>query len=98
MFILCVKKAKKGINLEDFIFLSRLFEFGQIQDSYNGTEKYNQYYSGLFLLYFNYHKPLKIEEMDKYFLKKLDSRKVNKLERFNLMKKEMKTKLPYLGF
>lgn len=98
IFIICIKKAEKGINLEDFIFLSRLFEYGHIEDGYNGIEKYKDYFSGVLLIYFNYHKDIKVEEMDPYFTMKLDSRKVNKLDRFTMMKGGMKNKLPYLGF
>jgi hypothetical protein len=38
IFVLCLKKAEKGINLEDFIFLSRLFEFAHILEDYSGSE------------------------------------------------------------
>lgn len=98
IFIICVRKQEKGINLEDFIFLSRLFEFGHIEDCYNGKEKYREFFAGLFLLYFNYHKEIKVDDMDDYFLKKLDTRKANKLDRFTMMKGGMKNKLPYVGF
>ena len=95
---MCLKKAEKGINLEDFMFMSRLFEFGHIQDGYYGNEKYKHYFAAFFMVYFNYHKDLKVEEMDSYYLKKFDSRKVNKSDRFNMLKACLKNKLPYTGF
>lgn len=98
IFIICVKKNEKGINLEDFIFLSRLFELGHIEDCYNGEEKYKEFFAAMFLLYFNYHKEIKVDDQDNYFIRKLDSRKANKLDRFTMMKGGMKSKLPYIGF
>lgn len=98
LFVMCIKKAEKGINLRDFVFLNRLFECAHIQENYEGTEKYKQFYAGFLLIYFDYHKIVRIAEMNDYFKIKLESRKANKLDQYINMKEGIKNKLPYIGF
>lgn len=50
------------------------------------------------LVYFSYHKELRVEEMDDYLNKKLDSRKANRPATFNQLKYFLRQKLPYFGF
>jgi len=78
LVVLCLKKAEKGINLEDFDFLQKLLEYVQIEEDYDGQEKFKNYLAALMLVYFSYHRELKVEEMDDCLNKKLNSRKVNK--------------------
>ena len=98
LVVICLKKAEKGINLEDFDFLQQLIEFGQIEEDYDGREKFRNYLAAVMLVYFSYHKELRAEEMDDYLNKKLDSRKVNKPEKFNSLKTFLRYKIPYFGF
>lgn len=63
IFVPGVRKSEKGINLQDFGFLEEIFKYGQISKSYNGKEKYHKYYPKIFLVYFEYHKELKIAAM-----------------------------------
>lgn len=64
VFITGLKKLERGINLQDFAFLRDIFKHSKVDRGYSGIERYKQYIPKIFLLYFEYHKELKVNEME----------------------------------
>lgn len=64
LFITGIKKLEKGINLLDYGYLEDIFKLGGVNKKYQGLEKYHEYYPKIFLVYFDYHKDLKISVME----------------------------------
>ena len=59
-----IKKQERGINLEDFMFLEDVFRRGKVEHKYKGTEKFRKYLPGIMLCYLDYHKELRIKDME----------------------------------
>lgn len=64
IFVTGIKKLERGINLLDFEFMRDVFKHSKVDRDYNGRERYRNYIPKIFLLYFEYHKELKVSEME----------------------------------
>lgn len=54
--VMVLQKKEKGINVEDFEFLTHFQELARITKNYKNVEKYRNYFPAIYLIYQNYHK------------------------------------------